>query len=661
MTQQQNEPAYPNIVNPLDAGIGDLTSRLHIANRGNPAHAESIRLAAVLASQQLQRGHVCVDLNEAASIALEEAGDDEAESIKAWPNPEAWASHLSESPTVKQADPTDDAEDLSCPLVMDTVSRRVYLSRYWFFQQGLASWISRKISQPLLAVDPDAMKEAMDRLFPDRDQPGGRGQCQAAVNAVDRPFSVISGGPGTGKTTTVARLLALRLALEPDDKDLQILLMAPTGKAAQRLNESMSRALANVQVDDLTRQRLSAIEAGTIHRILGWTPKPPERGGPFRHNPSDPLDAAVVIVDEASMVDMALMYRLLSAAPTHAQVILMGDQDQLVSVEAGGVLSDLCGSMTDTAQVTLSAERATTVRDRTGINIEPATENAPLTDAVFHLTHSHRFDAESQLGSLARAIRAGDDEQVIQLIGSGDAPEIQWIQSGGPSESLDEVVKIAEAGFSPHLQALKTELVDASAALQSLSGFRVLCALRDGKLGVNAINQAVTRRLAETGQIVPDHGTYVGQPIMVVRNDYGLQLFNGDVGLVGRSEDSAVGQLSVMFEDASVEGGVRRVPPSLIPSFETCYAMTIHKSQGSEFHGVVVVLPDRISPLLTRELLYTGITRVADTYDANGNRKPGRLWIVGSEDIIRESTKQQIRRTSGLYEAIAAMVGQTVL
>ncbi|MBI1310522.1 exodeoxyribonuclease V subunit alpha [bacterium] len=663
-----------------------LLAPIHLAlaesfRRLDPNVSEGVVLAAALAGEQLSRGHVCLDLDSLDSVSFQPADlDVPARTISDWPHRADWAHCLQNSSLVTtiEASASDDCRSPDTPLVFDTQHHRVYLARYWHYEQTLAALIRRRVNSPLQPPDEAKLQQDIATLFPDRDTPGGRGQCLAAANAIDRSFAVITGGPGTGKTTTVARLLALRLlqARVTDGESgsgsqinsgLRVLLMAPTGKAAQRLNESLQRAAARLQIDKDVRAALNEIAAGTIHRVLGWTPTPPERGGPFRHNADHPLDADIVLVDEASMVDVGLMCRLFEAVPADAQIILMGDHDQLASVEAGGILGDLCGDLAGEA-LNVDVDRGQVLAARTGLDltrndgtaVSKTTGPTPLQRSIVALTFSHRFSSESQLGQLAAAIRAGDASTAIALLADSNSEQIEWLPGRNFTATLDEVVRRAALGYSSYLELLRQQPAGSANVLGELNRQRVLCAHRDGQAGESTLNHRITDRLAAIGLIRPVRQHYSGRPVMVTRNDYRLNLFNGDVGVVVRESGRATGSgragssdSAVLFEDSTSEDGVRRVPESLVPDAQDCFAMTIHKSQGSEFHHVLLVLPPMDSPVLSRELLYTAVTRVKDEFDAaTGKTQPGQLCLAASETVLRAAIDRQIRRTSGVRDAI---------
>lgn len=647
-----------DVLAPIHVALGQLIRRIA------PESADNVALAAAVLSDQVRRGHVCLDLNTVGQITFAKRSNrEEFVSYDAWPETEAWIDQLEASDAVQISDASHTAQSLERPLVLDVDHQLLYLSRYWHHQQKLALNITDRLARPAMKLDETQLGKDIQTLFPDRENVWGRDQCLAAANAVDQRFSIITGGPGTGKTTTVAKLLALRLMNEAQgsvaDPPLEILLMAPTGKAAQRLNESLGRVADQLDISDTLKNQIKAVKAGTIHRVLGWTPLPPERGGPFTHHAGFPLEADVVLIDEASMVDLALMQRLFDAVPPDAQVILMGDRDQLASVEAGGVLADLCGdaALLDTSK--MSGSRRKLLTQRSGLSIDDGkdTGSSPaLADQIFHLSYSHRFSAEGTLGQLALAVRAGDADTAVALLKANSDESIQWATPSSPKAALEQIVDTAVGATKTHLDQLAEYDKDPLALIQAMNRFRALSAHRSGLLGAVNINRAVAERLQADGLVQVTGSTYVGCPVMVTANDYPQRLFNGDVGILvpGPRADGPL----ALFEDASEPEGVRWIPNTLLPPSRPCHAMTIHKSQGSEFNQVLVALPQRPSPILTRELLYTAITRVADTTDEYGNKTPGQLLLVADEAVLCNAVTNRIRRASGLRHAMETFATQ---
>ena len=458
------------------------------------------------------------------------------------------------------------------------------------------------------------------------------GQKLAAATAAARPFAVISGGPGTGKTTTVAKLLAILVETGlQGGKAPAVRLVAPTGKAAARLTESIGAAL---QALDLPPEWVDAIptEAGTLHRLLGVIPGRSQ----FRHHGGNPLHLDLLVVDEASMVDLPMMARLLDALPSHARLILLGDKDQLASVEAGAVLGDICSFI----EQGISPEQAAWLSRQTGYRLQGTPTGAlggipggaSVRDSLCLLAKSWRFDQHSGIGQLARACNAGDAAAVEAVWGAGfkDISLHPWI-----GEAYEGLIAQGVAGYGSYLKAARAG-EEASAVFKEFNGFQILCALRDGPFGVLGLNERLELALSRAGLISRDGDWYAGRPVMVVRNDHGVGLYNGDMGLCLPDE---TGRLKVWFEQP--DGSLRALLPSRLPPHETVYAMTIHKSQGSEFAHTVLVLPDSPSPLLTRELVYTGITRAK-----------ARLDLYGDRALLAQAVRKKTERYSGLAQRL---------
>lgn len=469
---------------------------------------------------------------------------------------------------------------------------------YFYWQQNAKreQIIATQIGQRTKALTlDDAELAAIDRLF--SDAPENASQKQAAHVALSNQFSVILGGPGTGKTTTVAKLLSALVESHSHKAHFNIQLVAPTGKAAARLAESMRNAVTHLDIEERVRQQLPT-EAQTIHRLIGSG-----RGKPKYHI-KNPLLLDAVVVDEASMIDMKLMTQLLEALPRHARVLLLGDPDQLASVEAGSVLADIS-----------------------------AASSGLLASSVAKLTYSFRFAGESGIGSLAHAVNAGKDNQAQALLAS-ELDDIHWI------EALD-----IEALASPYLDYLST-LRDGSRSEQVIDAFnrwRVLSALRDGDYGVDGLNHAIEGYLAALADgLEPNSEFYHGRPIMVTENDHQSRLYNGDIGIVLENDSGKF----AYFEDEG--GSTRAVAVTRLPEVETAFAMTVHKSQGSEFSGCALVLPPALNAnntnLLTRELLYTGLTRAKQ-----------RFLYLGTKKALSHCINNETQRFSGLITRLGQL------
>ncbi len=614
-----------------------------------PAGADQsplVHLAAALLSHQVGRGQIRLDLaatladpgraldlppegGRARRLQGAAAGDDSpaapspAEVLAGLTLP-AWRTALQAHPAVGDVDGNGDGgDDGTAPLVL--ADGCLLLRRHWRSEQTVQQALTQRLldtplrGSPLApaAADDETLRQALDALFPARPQgPGAPDtgspdwQKVACALAARHAFAVITGGPGTGKTTTVVKLLAvLQHLARHGPRPLRIRLAAPTGKAAARLAESMASARGKLVLDGLPggAEGLQALphDVSTLHRLLGV--KPGSRH--FRHDAQHTLPLDVLVIDEASMVDLEMMAAVLQALPRHARLVLLGDKDQLASVEAGAVLGTLCRHA-DGGHYT-PATRAW-VQQVTGQDVGEAMTDPngrPPDQAIVKLRQSHRFGADSGIGRLAQAVNAGEATLAQALLTQG-LPDIVLIH---------DLARL-HAGWRPLLMLLQQSrpapgtpaaALDAWAleVLKALSRFQVLCAVRGGPQGVEAINRRMARALAGEGLIPQSDGWFLGRPVMVTRNDHALGLMNGDVGVTlhGPAGGPGTPPLRVAFPDG--RGGVRWVPPSRLQEVETVFAMTVHKSQGSEFDHAVLVLPGHPSPVVTRALVYTAITR----------------------------------------------------
>jgi exodeoxyribonuclease V alpha subunit len=613
---------------PIDRHFAGLMARLS-------GGAPEVRLAAALVSQQCRQGHICLELDEykqrpPAREILSELG------LASWPDASSLREQLKRSPVVGSPGEVK-------PLVLDAAGR-LYLHRYWSYETALANTITRLAAEPAPAIDAQQLRSGLARLFPRQQSGEVDWQLVAAFAATRRRLCIISGGPGTGKTRTVVVLLALLLEHTPG---MRIALAAPTGKAAARLQETIKATKAALPCADAIRDRLPG-EASTIHRLLGYIPD----SAFFRHDAENPLPFDTVVVDEASMVDLALMAKLVAAIPRRGRLILLGDKDQLASVEAGAVLSDLCNSG---APRRFSAAFVEEFKAVTGqklpTNRGPAASE--LSDCIVELRTNYRFGERSGIYQLSRAVNEGDPEKALEVLraaAAGAQPprgELFPITASGLAwRSLPAAAALKQA-LKPHVLSnyqgyLQTP--DAGGALQAFGRFRILCALRNGPYGVANLNRLVEEILAEAGLVDARARFYAGQPVMVVRNDYELRLFNGDIGLVRLSPAN---ELRAWFPGP--DQTVRDLMPLRLPEHETAYAMTVHKSQGSEFERVLLVLPGEDSAVLSRELVYTGLTRAS---------KEVELWC--NKDIFMTAVRRKISRRSGLREALWDQTGPAV-
>ncbi|HCR97516.1 MAG: exodeoxyribonuclease V subunit alpha [Halomonas sp.] len=690
-------------------------------------------LATALASHQLGRGHVCLDLNATLNapdfaLSLPPEGDDLSDppplpsEVLATLTLAEWQAAL-EHPTLISNGHGN------TPLVRSDTphTTRLYLRRYWQYEQTLHQEIAARLAleegantamghEPLSVMGSDVLdsgllQQALNTLFPDNGTLDW--QKVACALATRSHFAIITGGPGTGKTTTVVRLLALlqtlQLAHSPTQA-LRIRLAAPTGKAAARLNESIAGQVSQLPIEDLAAlweqselwepnsfgegsctEQLSAsipTEVTTLHRLLGARPDTRH----FRHTPNNPLALDVLVIDEASMVDIEMMTAVLSALPAHAKLVLLGDKDQLASVEAGAVLGDLC-RRAEAAHYT--PETAEWLANLTGHPLPEALtcpNGHPLDQAITMLRVSHRFDAASGIGQLAEAINQPlsatlserDKQNAVHsalrhgyadlhhlgLGGENDSALERLVVTGSPERfpnagkgRLDKKTNEEIApptGYRHYLTVLDQQCPEvtlafeenkkaydtwASDVLNAYGHFQLLCTLRKGPWGVEGLNLRIAKvlrshTLLSASDIELEKGWYEGRPVLVTQNDYSLGLMNGDIGITLAVPDPrSVGRTlyRVAFPTSDTKNPIRWVLPSRLHAVETVFAMTVHKSQGSEFLHTALLLPQTPNPILTRELVYTGITRA-------------REWLTlveAKRGILNDAVVREVMRVSG--------------
>jgi exodeoxyribonuclease V alpha subunit len=599
-----------------NGGLGAHLARLltRLAGHEDPLLALAARLVCGATSQ----GHICVSLADAAGEPLATLG--EAEPGLA-PSLSVWCEALRRQKVVGR--PGDPA-----PLILDEAGR-LYLYRYWAYEHELALDLQTRIADDPTDVDPRRLRDGLDRLFPPAADEVDRQRLAAAVAAL-KLFCVISGGPGTGKTTTVVRILAL--LLEQAATPLRIALAAPTGKAAARMQEAIRASRETLPVDARIRAAIPA-EATTIHRLLGFRPG----SVAFHHDRDNPLPVDAVVVDEASMVDLALMAKLVRAVPRSARLILLGDKDQLASVEAGAVLGEICGDAPGFSAA--FRRRLTEVTRRDPADAGSATScdgsadaGPPIRDAIVQLTRSYRFGQDSGIGRLAHLVNRGDGPSALELLTRGECKDLVWRPLESPRDLAPRLAEIAET-LGAYLAAGTPD-----AALTALDGFRVLSAHRTGPYGVEALNAIIENCLQLRHGIHPRAPWYHGRPVLVTANDYNLRLFNGDLGVTLR-DAAAEHRLRVFFR--TPDGRPRPLPPARLPEHETAYAATVHKSQGSEAERVLLILPDEASPVMTRELIYTALTRARS-----------RVEIWGTRSVFEAAVARRLTRSSGLRDAL---------
>lgn len=567
--------------------------------RLEPQAPDAVLACAALCSEALAAGDVCLPLARVAGR-------------RPWAEHDFVLPSLAELRTLLESSALVGAPGSFAPLILD--GERLYLARYQAYEQRLAArLLAMSAERPV--VDETLLSESLARLFAfNQQQPDW--QRLAAAQAVRRRLAVISGGPGTGKTTTVVRLLAALLE-QPGGERLAIGLAAPTGKAAARMAEAIRNAKADLPLADHLKALLPE-EARTLHRLLGSRGDSPA----VRHDAARPLALDVLVVDEASMVDLALMAKLVDALPPHARLILLGDKDQLAAVEAGAVFAELCEGRG------FDAEAAAELQRITGQTVPVETPRSTLGDAVVLLSHSHRFAGDSGIGELARRINTGDAAGTFNLLREGRA-DLAW--QAEPSQAA--LLERLEQGYAPYLKAARRG--DPAAAFAAFNAFRALTAQREGPWGVGGLNEALEARIKRRYSLAERERWYPGRAVMVRQNDYALGLFNGDIGLCLAGEHG----LRVYFEG---DEGFRAFAPARLPSHDSAFAMTVHKSQGSEFSEVLLALPESPSPLLTRALFYTGITRAKH-----------KVEIWGLPARLAEAVNTKAERAAGLAERLS--------
>lgn len=630
-------------------------------NAGNTSDTDlaALLFAACSCSYVLGRGQVCIDINR---WVLPEVSDEtvrhvmSAENISRCQVVKVSGDNNIEPDSYKNIEQAFDKkiegvkfQQTRTPLFVLN-NNRLYLSRYFSYEQSVLKQLSSRLS-PTHLDDNDvqespkhieALANYLQILFPKTNQEpkadpqaindqdindlGIDWQAIAAAVACTQPVTVITGGPGTGKTTTVTKLLSALLSQTPG---LRIALAAPTGKAAARMTESIRQARS--QMADTTGMHGIPNDSYTLHRLLGWSP----RG--FRYNAKRHLPFDCVVVDEASMIDLPMMAHLFNALSPSTRIILLGDRDQLASVEAGSVLADLCDAGTDHG---FTPEFSTHLSKLVGIELHAysthkgsAGTNLPMQNAVVQLRKSHRFSADSGIGALARAVNAGDQNAASSAFNHFD--DVQWLVPEGKSWQR----KVLE-GYRNYC-TLVQENASAEEILNAFDEFQVLVALRKGNWGVEETNRQIERLLSKAGIL---KGTtqqwYSGRAVMITRNDYDLGLFNGDIGILVKLEDSDA-QLIERVAFRAADGGVRYMSPGRLPSHETAFAITVHKSQGSEFRDVLLLLPEQWQQVITRELIYTAITRAKLSFCCQAGDV---CWAQG--------LNTQVLRASGLRDAL---------
>lgn len=650
-------------------------------------------LAAAIASYQSGQGHVCVLLDNNRLNILFDIAEYERHALL---SPVLEAANTSASQwhsDIAKALSVSSSVGENAPLMVN--EHRLYLQRYWHFEQQISHFLTARATQlttfdiepalsSLFDVDMAFCWRQLQQLkeqglqltnfcsdyFHLREDIGVDNQLLAqylanvdslaelnelyqqflpqqridwqkvaVAQASAAQFSVISGGPGTGKTTTVIKLLALLVQqASANQQQLNIELVAPTGKAAARLTESISGAMHRLTIDDKLKS-LIPTQASTIHRLLGVIAHRQD----FKHNGANPLHVDVLIVDEASMIDISLMSKLLDAVAPHTKLVLLGDKDQLSSVEAGSVFADICQGVANGPNYSEGTKNWLSQQTGFAINevSQGQTRHTLIDDCLCLLQKSYRFNEKSGIGVLAKAVNNSDINALKSVWSQG----FDDISLHTQDKSQKAVVTLAALGYQDFLNqasAVDNES-DVAALLSVFSQFQLLSPTRNGPLGIETLNEKIEQQLAKHRLIALNQGQwYVGRPIMITSNDHSLQLFNGDIGIVlpPLGDERQLAQNRVYFKMA--DGSFKSFLPSRLPSHDTVYAMTIHKSQGSEFDNVVIAIPDSWSPILTKELLYTGITRAKKSVE-----------IFSNAGVLQKMALEQTKRFSGLSSLLA--------
>lgn len=597
---------------------------------------ELVALGAAFAVRAPRVGHVRVDLRSVRETA-EGAIEDEVDlGALPWPDADLWLDRVAASPLVA----VGDHDPAVAPLRL--VGSALYLDRYWQDERAVAADLLARVAAPApRAGGPGGSADLGPLAAEIRRLVGGDDPAQrwALATAALRGLAVVAGGPGTGKTTTVASLIALLAegSAAAGGAPPLVALAAPTGKAANRMQEAVRAASERLELPPAVREHLSSLEAATVHRLLGARPDNASR---FRHHRRNRLPHDVVVVDETSMLPLWLMARLVEAVRDDARLVFVGDPEQLASVEAGAVLGDIVGPAARGLRMRAATIEETSAAAGVGLAVEAAAPDAsPIGDGIVVLQTNHRFG--EGLAQLADAIRSGDGDATMAALRRGaqahDGP-LQWLPidavTAGPHE-LEAIRRPACDAGTAMVEAARSR--NEQAALAALGSWRLLCAHRRGPAGASAWNARVEQWLAEEiDDYTADGEWYLGRPVIVTANDYSLRLFNGDSGVIVAREP---GHVVAAFDRVAVS-------PSRLAGVETVYAMTVHKAQGSEFENVVVVLPQPTSRILTRELLYTAVTRART-----------RLVVAGTEESVRAAVGRPIARASGLTERLWAARG----
>ncbi|MCP3927301.1 MAG: exodeoxyribonuclease V subunit alpha [Desulfobacterales bacterium] len=598
----------------IDSGIFtdiDINFANHIEELSSDKNS-TLFFTAALISLNTRRGHICLELEKLSSKLF--FIDHRSEEYIYYPSITNWTNALDTNVVGKVGDYT--------PLIIDN-KKRLYLFRYWEYQKKVYEFIQNKTKG--LSIVNAEIKDDINSLFKDSKEVVDW-QKIAVFTALMKRFCVITGGPGTGKTTTVTKVMALLIlaARKSGYKNFRIILAAPTGKAAARLSESVGSSKKKLAIESEILSQIPE-EAYTVHRLLGSIDKSPY----FVHNRNNKIPCDLIIVDEASMIDLALMSKLTDAIPEDGRLIIVGDKNQLSSVEAGAVLNDICGGVTSHTYTDDFIEKSEEI-----LGVAPevdlfAEQPSDMFESIAELKKSYRFGEKNGISQISRLVNEGMGDNGLKVMKNDRFKNVKWSKYPDLRDVPDFLKERILKGYKKYFSL---DFTDPKLALSYFDLFRVLCVLRDGPYGVKAINGLIESTI-NSGK---SDDFYPGRPVLITRNDYSSGLFNGDTGITIKDESK---NLWVVFR--GVDGKINKYHPSRLPEHETVFCMTIHKSQGSEFENILLITPDKDSKIYTREVVYTGITRAKKNVE-----------IAGEERAFIEAVAKRISRSSGLRELI---------
>ncbi len=604
---------YPHY-EPIDLWFGQKITELD-------AREETVILiTAAFISRLSRQGDVCLNLNAytgKTDILYKE--DDACASSFVFPEIKKWLQILNTRPCVGEPEEYK-------PLILN--KNRVYMYKFWVWEKKIAKYIKSKSGEPFEQCDINAAKQIFNRIF-DIDNPKTYPIILAGVSALLKKLTVIIGGPGTGKTTAAANILAMLINIETaknSDKNMKIAFAAPTGKAAARLKEAMAKVKTDINYD---KKILSLIPetSYTIHRLL----KPTFDFSAYRHNKTNPLDFDIIVIDEASMIDIKLMTALIEAIDKDTKVIILGDKNQLASVEPGAVLADICG---DNKAESFSKNFISLVQQITGIN-QNSLKNLQIKDNSFdniiEFKTDFRFDKESGIKKLSDLINDQKAKEAFDYLKKGSKKDIKFITVKKPADLHYELQKAVLTYYKDYLTSENLE-----DCIRLFNQFKILCAVKKGYYGINTLNMAIEKMLEAKKLISLKTKWYHKKPLLITKNDYQTNLFNGDTAIVFNTDQNIP---YAVLSDSN--GKIRQIACSMLAHYQTAYAITVHKSQGSEFDNVILVLPDAKYPVLTKELIYTAVTRAKK-----------KVTILGTEEIFLYCVQRKAERASGLKEEL---------